>query len=97
MEERTDTKTRRLALLVAVACVLQIAESLLPHPIPGLRLGLANTLTLIALVSFGFRHALQITILRTILSSFIIGTFMAPGFILSFSAGIVSTLVMGAI
>jgi heptaprenyl diphosphate synthase len=97
MEQHTDTKTRRLALLVAVACVLQIAESLLPHPIPGLRLGLANTLTLIALVTYGFGYALQITILRTILSSFIIGTFMAPGFILSFSAGIASTLVMGAV
>ncbi len=89
--------THRMALLVAVACVLQIAESLLPHPIPGLRLGLANTLTLVALVMFGFRSALELTVLRTILSSFIIGTFMSPGFILSFSAGIVSTFVMGLV
>ncbi len=97
MEPGEEARTSRLALLVAAACVLQIAESMLPHPLPGLRLGLANTLTLIALATFGFKYALQITILRTLLSSFLIGTFMSPGFILSFSAGIASTLVMGAV
>ena len=48
MEPGEEARTSRLALLVAAACVLQIAESMLPHPLPGLRLGLANTLTLIA-------------------------------------------------
>ncbi|MDD5596122.1 MAG: Gx transporter family protein, partial [Candidatus Omnitrophica bacterium] len=36
-------------MLVSLSCVLQISESLIPHPIPGLRLGLANCMTLIAL------------------------------------------------
>jgi len=85
----------KIALLVSLACVLQITESLIPHPIPGLRLGLANIITLIALVNLGFGYALEITILRTLLSSFMMGTFMSPAFILSFSAGLMSTLVMG--
>lgn len=85
----------KTALLVSLACVLQISESLIPHPIPGLRLGLANVITLIALVAMGFRCALEITILRALLSSFIMGTFMSPAFILSFSAGVISTFVMG--
>ncbi len=85
----------KTALLVSLACVLQISEALIPHPIPGLRLGLANVITLIALVTMGFGYALEITILRALLSSFIMGTFMSPAFILSFSAGVVSTLVMG--
>ncbi len=85
----------KTALLVSLACVLQISEALIPHPIPGLRLGLANVITLIALVTMGFRYALEITVLRALLSSFIMGTFMSPAFILSFSAGVVSTLVMG--
>jgi heptaprenyl diphosphate synthase len=92
--KETDN-TYKIAFLVSISCVLQISESLIPHPIPGLRLGLANVVTLITLVTIGWRCALEVTILRTILSSFIMGTFMSPTFILSFSGGIVSTLVMG--
>ena len=95
MEFRKDRKIYKIALLVALACVLQISESLIPHLIPGLRLGLANMLTLTALVVLGFSYALEVAVLRTVLSSFIIGTFMSPTFILSFSGAIVSTFVMG--
>ncbi|MBF0618539.1 MAG: Gx transporter family protein [Candidatus Omnitrophica bacterium] len=87
----------KTALLVAIACVVQIAESLIPHPVPGLRLGLANVVTLIALVTMGFGAAMEITLLRTILSAFMMGTFMSPTFILSFSAGVMSTAVMGCL
>ena len=52
-------------------------------------------LTLIALVILGFGYALEIAILRTILSSFIMGTFMSPNFILSFSGAVISTTIMG--
>lgn len=85
----------KIALLVAISCVLQIAESLIPHPIPGLRLGLANVMTLIALVTLGLNSALEVAVLRTIMSSFIMGTFMSPTFILSFSGALISTLAMG--
>jgi heptaprenyl diphosphate synthase len=95
MESEKNSKIYKMALLVSLACVLQISESLIPHPIPGLRLGLANMLTLTALVILGFRYALEIAILRTLLSSFIMGTFMSPGFILSFSGAVISTLLMG--
>jgi heptaprenyl diphosphate synthase len=94
-EIQKDNKIYKIALLVAFACVLQIAESLIPHPVPGLRLGLANMLTLTAMVILGFRYALEVAILRTILSAFIMGTFMSPTFILSFSGAVLSTLIMG--
>ncbi len=90
-----DNKIYQIALLVALACILQISESMIPHPIPGLRLGLANIITLTTLVLLGFRHALEVAVIRTILSSLIIGTFLSPGFILSFAAAVASTLVMG--
>ncbi len=93
--KRKEETVYKIALLVSLACVLQMSESLIPHPIPGLRLGLANVITLITLVTMGFAPALEVTILRTILSSFIMGTFMSPTFILSFSAGLISTLLMG--
>ena len=94
-ENQKDKKIYKIALLVAFACVLQIAESLIPHPIPGLRLGLANMLTLTALVVLGFGYALEVAVLRTVLSAFIMGTFMSPTFILSFAGAVVSTLIMG--
>ena len=90
-----DHKIYQIALLVALACILQISESMIPHPVPGLRLGLANMVTLVTLVMLGFRHALEVAVIRTILSSLIIGTFLSPGFILSFAAAIASTLIMG--
>lgn len=92
---QTDHSVHRIAMLVAMASVLQIAESLVPHPIPGLRLGLANMVTVTTLVLLGFRSALEVAVLRTVLSSLIIGTFMSPGFLLSFAAAIASTLIMG--
>jgi len=88
-------KIYQIAFLISMSCVLQISESLIPHPIPGLRLGLANIMTLVALVTLGFGVALEVSTLRTILSSFIMGTFMSPTFILSFSAALISTLIMG--
>ncbi|MFC1815626.1 Gx transporter family protein [Thermodesulfobacteriota bacterium] len=94
-EFQKDYETYKIALLVSLACVLQISESLIPHPIPGLRLGLANLLTLTTLVLLGFRSALEVAVLRAILSSFILGTFMSPGFILSLSGAVISTLIMG--
>ena len=84
----------RIAILTAIACVLQISESMIPHPVPGLRLGLANMITLVALIRWGGRAAMEIAVLRTILSSLIIGTFMSPTFILSFFGALVSTFVM---
>jgi len=95
LDSAENKRTYKIAILVSIASVLQICESFIPHPIPGLRLGLANMLTLVALVTLGFRAALEIAILRTILSAFVMGTFMSPAFILSFLAAVVSSLVMG--
>lgn len=80
----------RLSFLIATAAVLQLSESMLPYPIPGLRLGLANIISLIVLFQFGYKSALVVTLLRTVVSSFIIGSFLSPGFVLSFTAGFVS-------
>jgi heptaprenyl diphosphate synthase len=89
-------RDRQLGVLVAAACVLQVAESLLPHPLPGVRLGLANIITLVALVYLGPGSAVLLAVLRTLVSSMLIGTFLSPTFVLSFSGGVVSALVMVA-
>jgi heptaprenyl diphosphate synthase len=97
LDSAESKRTHKIAILVSIASVLQICESFIPHPIPGLRLGLANMLTLVALVTLGFRAALEIAVLRTVLSAFVMGTFMSPTFFLSFFAAVASSLVMGAL
>jgi heptaprenyl diphosphate synthase len=85
----------RIALLSAYALALHGFESLLPTPVPWLRLGLANIITLTALVLYGLRVAIMVTLIRVILSSLLTGTFLGPAFILSLGGGITSTLAMG--
>lgn len=92
-----DRDVRRSAALVAAACVLQVAESLIPHPVPGVRLGLANMVTLVTLAELGMPAALEVALLRTLVSSLVLGTFLTPGFILSFFSAAASTLVMWAL
>lgn len=88
---------RKIALLTAVAAVLQTAESFFPQVVPGVKLGLANMIVLIALVNIGFKAAIEIAVMRTIIGSLILGTFLSPGFVLSLASAITSTLAMGTL
>lgn len=100
---RTKTKPagtaelKKIAALTAMASALQVAEAFLPHPIPGIKLGLANMIVLIALVDMGFVRAFEIAIMRTIISSLMMGTFLSPGFVLSFTASAISCAMMGLV
>ncbi len=92
-------KLALIAMLVAQAAVLHYLESLFPNPvpIPGVKLGLANIITLVALVVFDFRTALQITVLRTILGSLLAGTLFGMGFFMSFAGAVTATIVMALV
>lgn len=87
----------RIALLSAYALGLHGFESLLPTPIPWLRLGLANIITLTTLLLYGLRAAIMVTLIRVILGSLFTGTFLGPAFILSFGGGVTSTFAMGIV
>jgi heptaprenyl diphosphate synthase len=87
----------RTAVLSAYALALHGFEALLPSPIPWLRLGLANIIALTALMLFGFRTALMITLIRVVVGSLFTGTFLGPSFILSLGGGICGTCAMGAV
>ena len=63
-------KFTRLSMLLALSVALNIIETSLPllnGYIPGLRLGLANIVTLFILYQFGLKDALYIGILRVFL------------------------------
>jgi len=90
---RTRTLART-ALLVAVATTLAIAESLIPKPLPWLRLGLANGVTLLALVRLGFGEAATVTAIRLLLGALLLGTLGGPAFVLAAAGGAAALLVM---
>lgn len=85
-----------MALLVAFAVAVHTVEAAIPVPIPvpGAKLGLANIITLLAIVFYGCRGGLTVASLRSIVGSLIIGNFMGFGFYLSFCGALTSSLVM---
>ncbi|MBI5101218.1 MAG: Gx transporter family protein [Nitrospirae bacterium] len=85
----------RIAVLSAYALVLHGFEAVLPMPVPWLKLGLANIITVVALFLFDFRTAFTVTLIRVILSSMFTGTFLGPSFVLSLGGGAGSTLAAG--
>jgi heptaprenyl diphosphate synthase len=89
-----DKRLVSMALLVALGVILHRVEALLPLPAPWIKLGLANIMTLLALVFLGFKEALIVTGLRIFLSSIIGGTFLGPTFFLSFSGGLTAIFTM---
>jgi heptaprenyl diphosphate synthase len=86
-----------LSLLATFAIVVHSLEMVFPSPLPWLRLGLANIMTLATLIHFGLKAALFVTLIRVLVGSFLVGSFLNPGFFLSFSGGIMSTLAMGLV
>lgn len=74
-----------IAGLAALAITIHVAESALPSPMPGVKPGLANVVTLAAFFLFGLRVAVWVSLLRVLVGSLFIGTFLSPTFILSFS------------
>lgn len=89
-----QSHTKILSYFIACGTVLQVAESMIPHPVPGLRLGLANMIPLLLLNVYGYREAFIVALLRPLVSSIILGSFLTPAFLMSFSSSVVSFLVM---
>ncbi len=84
----------RLALLSAVALTLFTVEAQLPPvvPIPGVKLGLANIVTVYAVFRYGPRDALMILLVRVFLGSVFAGAMMA--FLFSLCGGLLCWLAM---
>lgn len=64
-------KLTRNALLTAIALTIFMLEAQIPPlvPIPGVKLGLANIVTVFALFTYGSRDALMILLVRVFLGS----------------------------
>ena len=90
-------RTKRLALsaiLAAMAIIFSYIEALipLPVPIPGIKLGLANLVIVIAIYRLGFKYAFIINCVRILITGLLFtGLF---GAIYSFAGGVLSIVVM---
>jgi heptaprenyl diphosphate synthase len=90
-----SNKMMAMAIMVALGVILHRLEALLPLPSPWIKLGLANLMTLVALVFLGFKEAVIVTFLRVVIGSILGGTFLGPTFFLSLTGGIAAILIMG--
>ncbi len=84
----------RLAWFAALAIAIHAVEALIPSPLPGVKLGLANAVTLVVLLLHGRRDALVVTAVRIFIGALLVGTFLGPGFFLSLSGGLAAWAVM---
>lgn len=91
------SKTKKLALmaaLTAIALTLFVAEAQIPPPVPlpGVKLGLANIITLVAMALLGRRAAGEILLVRIVLGSMFAGSMSALLF--SVAGGVLAWAVM---
>lgn len=90
-------KTKKLslmALLTAIALIVFVIEAQIPPlvPIPGVKLGLANMITLVAMVILGRKEAGAILVVRILMGSMFAGG--VSGFMFSVAGGLLAYIVM---
>ena len=85
-----------LALLVAIASILHVVEGWFPIflAVPGAKIGLANIISLYAILNLGLKDTLYIVIARVIIGSLFGASFLGPAFIMSFGGSIASVFAM---
>lgn len=91
-----DAKTKRIALL-GMFCALSVAisyiETLIPPivPVPGVKPGFSNIVTMFATVSLGLPYGLAVTMFKAV---FALITRGVTAFMMSFCGGLLSLAVM---
>lgn len=93
-------KTKKIAtfsMLLALSITLSLIESMVPFiggMVPGVKLGLANTVIIFAIYMFSFKDALVLSMLRVLLLGILKGTIFTPPFYFSLSGAIFSIVFM---
>lgn len=94
IELRVTAEDRRIATLAAAAVGLTLVEAAIPLPLPGVKPGLANIVTLVVLYRFGWRAAVWVSLLRIVAGGLALGTFLTPTFVMSLAGGVASLLAL---
>ena len=87
-------KLTTLAMLTAISMIVFLIEAQIPLPfaVPGVKLGIANVITLFALWMYGWKEAGAVLIVRIILGNIIVGNVM--GMLYSLAGGLLCWIVM---
>lgn len=87
-------KTAFLGMFVTLALITSYVESLVPFYFgaPGIKLGLANLVTVVVLYRYGWKDAAVVSALRILLSGFLFGNVFS--ILYSFAGAALSFLVM---
>lgn len=91
---KTNAEDYYIAKLTALAIGLHMIEAVIPSPLPGVKPGIANIVTLFVLYQYGFATAAWVSLLRVFASSLLLGQFLSPTFVLSLSGAVLSLLVL---
>ncbi|MDX1454341.1 MAG: Gx transporter family protein [Gammaproteobacteria bacterium] len=94
--ERFTARDRVIAGYAAIAIAVHVLEAGIPSPLPGVKPGLANIIVLLALLRHGISVGIQVSLLRVLVGSLVIGTFMTPTFMLSLAGALASLAVLVA-
>jgi heptaprenyl diphosphate synthase len=84
----------RIARLAAAAIGLSLIDAAIPLPLPGIKPGLSNIVTLLVLSRYGWRAAAWVSGLRVVASALLLGQLLAPGFFLSLAGALSSLLLL---
>ncbi len=90
----TTQDDHRIAWLTAAAVLIHIFESAIPTFLPGLKPGLANIVVITVLVMYGWRTAAWVSILRVLVGSLLLGTFLSPTFMMSLTGALASVTML---
>lgn len=87
-------KVANMGLMIALAFIFSYIESLFPIAVgvPGVKLGLANLVSIVALYAIGTRAACEITLIRVVLVGLTFGNLASMAY--SLAGGILSLAVM---
>ncbi|KPJ84636.1 MAG: hypothetical protein AMS17_16045 [Spirochaetes bacterium DG_61] len=83
-----------IAFLAAMSISLAIIEHVVPRPLPWMRIGLANAITLYSFGVLKPREVLLLVLARVVATSLLIGSFLSVGFLLSITGALSSFFVM---
>lgn len=91
---RTNKEIALTGVFIALAMILSYLESLVPigFAVPGIKLGLANLVTIVALYKLGLKDTIIISLGRILLSGILFGNMMV--IIYSLAGAFLSILVM---
>lgn len=83
-----------IAKLAALAIGLHLIEAVLPSPLPGVKPGIANIVTLYVLYQYGIGTAAWVSLLRVFAGSLLLGQLFSPTFLLSLCGALCSLFVL---